>query len=150
MANVKRWTKLIRTYKAVSGRKYLDLGKTLRLARMGLGRPGPGLSPCSASEVAFLGRWGPSPHSLPPISAQTQPACARAPRSQVPQRPSAHPGNPRCPAPGARPPVCTAAPALPAVRGAAGTRERSLCSASNAWRSSLLLTHNLGWSYPGF
>ena len=54
---------------------------------MGLGRPGPGLSPCSASEVAFLGRWGPSPHSLPPISAQTQPACARAPRSQVPQRP---------------------------------------------------------------
>ena len=105
MAKVKRWTKLIRTYKEVSRRKYLDLGKTLRLARMGLGRPDPGLSSCSASAVAFLGRWGPNPHPLPPISAQTQPACARAPRSQVPQRPSAPPWEPSLPRAGC-PPTC--------------------------------------------
>nr|XP_025146120.1 uncharacterized protein LOC102390086 isoform X2 [Bubalus bubalis] len=72
---------------------------------MGLGRPDPGLSPCSASAVAFLGRWDPNPHPLPPISAQTQPACARAPRSQVPQRPSAPPWEPALPRAGC-PPTC--------------------------------------------
>lgn len=84
---VKRWTKLIRTYKAVSGRKYLDLGKILRLARMGLGRLGPGLSPCSASAVAFLGPQ--PPPSTPNLSAIATrlPSRPSLPSAPAPLRP---------------------------------------------------------------
>ena len=105
---IKRWTKRIRTYKAVSGRKHLGLGKVLGWAGIGLGQPGPLLSPRSASAVASRGRWGPSPPPptpLPPTSNLSANATRRPSRPSLPSSPQCPPpslGSRASPAPGAR------------------------------------------------
>ena len=60
-----------------------------------------------------------------------QPGKPRQPRARRPREEAEH---------AAHPPVAAAAPALPAVRRARGTRARGRCSASDPWRSRVLLT----------
>lgn len=114
---VKRWTKLIRTYKAVSGRKYLDFGKILRLARMGL-TPGPR----AQSLLSFGGRFSrpPAPTLYPQSQRNRNPLCPRAPSLPSAPAPLRPPWKHALPRAGCSSTCRHSCPALPAVRGSCG------------------------------